>query len=77
MNSNTTNEWIMVGLFAIIIFMGVMVGFFPKGTLPYKEGVKATHKEAFEHGLMVKEIDKDDKVIYRWIELHKLQTEDN
>lgn len=77
MNRNSTNEWVMVGLFAIIIFLMVMIGFFPKGTLAYKEGVKDTHKEAFEHGLMVKEIDKDDKVIYLWIELPKQLTEVN
>jgi hypothetical protein len=38
----------------------------------YEQGVYNTHKEAYEHGLMVKEISKDDKVIYRWIETHKL-----
>ena len=35
------------------------------------------HREAFEQGLMVKEIDHEtDKVIYRWIETHKLGYED-
>ena len=38
----------------------------------YAAGVSDTHKEAFEHGLMTKEITADDKVIYRWIEIHKI-----
>jgi hypothetical protein len=33
---------------------------------------KRIYKDAFENGLMQKEVDKDDNVIYRWIELHKL-----
>jgi len=38
----------------------------------YALGVSDTHKEAFDNGLMVKEITKDDKVIYRWIHTEKL-----
>jgi hypothetical protein len=45
---------------------------YPSVSYPYDKGVKDTHKEAFEMGLMKKEIDKDDKVIYRWSETHKL-----
>lgn len=34
----------------------------------YNQGVSNTYKEAFKQGLMVREIDKNDKVVYRWIE---------
>lgn len=43
-----------------------------KYSRPYRNGVEATHKEAFKQGLMTKEIGENDKVIYRWIETHKL-----
>jgi hypothetical protein len=38
----------------------------------YEQGVQDTHQEAYENGLMVKEILKEGEVIYRWIETHKL-----
>jgi hypothetical protein len=41
-----------------------------------QQGIADTHKEAFKHGLMVKEITKDDKVIYRWVDTHKLGYEE-
>jgi len=71
MNSNTTNEWVIAGLFAIIIALTVLVGFFPKWSLSYKEGVIDTKREAFKHGFMTKEVNEKDEVIYRWIEAHK------
>lgn len=58
-------------VFGIALLIAVLRSF-PSISYPYREGVKDTHKEAFEMGLMKKEIDKDDKVIYRWIETHKL-----
>lgn len=70
------------GIFALGIMvgagiLGIILSFHPQGTRPYMEGVRATQKEAFENGLMTKEVDKDDNVIYRWVELHKLQEQDN
>ncbi len=53
-------------------FRGKCVGF----SEGFERGVSNTHKEAFEYGLMVKEITKDDKVIYRWIDTHKLGYEE-
>ena len=53
----------------ILIFI---VGLFPQFSSMYAAGVSDTHKEAFEMGLMTKEITADDKVIYRWIETHKI-----
>lgn len=57
---------ILVLSVAAIISLG-----WPKATQLYREGVNDTHKEAFENGLMIKEVTKDDTVIYRWLELHK------
>ena len=50
----------------------IFIGFFPQFSSMYAAGVSDTHKEAFEHGLMTKEITTDDKVVYRWIETHKI-----
>jgi hypothetical protein len=61
---------IVGGLLAIAIV--VTVASFTYNPRTYEQGVKDTHKEAHSHGLMTKEIDKDDKVIYRWAETHKL-----
>jgi hypothetical protein len=72
MLNENTNFIGSIILLAVIAFMSISVMWFPKHTRPYKLGVEATHKEAFEHGLMTKEITKDDKVVYRWIETHKL-----
>jgi hypothetical protein len=58
------------GAFIGVVFLTLTVYFTSNGT--YEQGVKDAHKEAYEHGLMVKEISKDDQVIYRWIETHKL-----
>jgi hypothetical protein len=57
---------LMLGLSMIILKLTA------KQTKFYEMGVSDTHKEAFKNGLMVKEITKDDKVVYRWIETHKL-----
>lgn len=61
------------GIATGILIVVLYVIMFPKWSCAYNEGVRDTHKEAFANGLMAKEIDKDDKVIYRWVELHKLQ----
>jgi hypothetical protein len=58
-------------MFGIILLIGIL-SLYPSISYPYDKGVKDTHKEAFQMGLMKKEIDKDDKVIYRWIKTHKL-----
>jgi len=62
----------LITIFILSFFLGFMI-LFP--STMYKKGVKDTHREAFENGLMVKEISKDDKVIYRWIETHKMEIE--
>ncbi len=58
------------GTFLGVVLLTIVVYFTNNAT--YEQGVKDVHKEAYEHGLMVKEISKDDQVIYRWIETHKL-----
>ena len=59
---------LIVLTFAVLLIVAVVK---PEWTLAYKQGVLDTKREAFSHGLMTKEVDKDDKVIYRWIEPHK------
>jgi hypothetical protein len=70
-----TDEKIIVGLVIIFILIsasGLMIQKvsinegFEQGK---QRGIADTHKEAFEHGLMIKEITKDDKVIYKWIDM--------
>jgi hypothetical protein len=62
-----------MGVICGISLTAVFLSLCPSVSYPYYDkGVKDTHKEAFEMGLMKKEIDKDDKVIYRWSETHKL-----
>ena len=58
---------IMVGAGVLALIISTWPTYFRS----YHDGVRATQKEAFENGLMVKEVDKDDQVIYRWLELHK------
>tara|TARA_R110000868_G_scaffold281159_3_gene541526 strand:- start:516 stop:731 length:216 start_codon:yes stop_codon:yes gene_type:complete len=53
----------------ILIFIGLRI---PQFSSMYAAGVSDTHKEAFEMGLMTKEVTADDKVVYRWIETHKI-----
>ena len=62
---------IMVGAGVLALIMST----WPTQFTLYHDGVRATHKEAFENGLMVKEVDKDDQVIYRWLEIHKQSEE--
>ena len=62
---------IMVGMGAL----GLIMSTWPTQFTLYHDGVRATQKEAFENGLMLKQIDKDDQVIYRWLELHKQSEE--
>ena len=71
------DKFITLLLAFIVTFFVVILGIFPEYTSAYLLGVKDTHKEAYEQGLMVKEIDKDDKVIYRWIETHKMMEEND
>lgn len=52
-------------VFGMFCFAGLL-SIDQKSTVFYFNGVKATHKEAFERGFMVKEITKDDEVIYKW-----------
>ncbi len=62
---------VLVGVIAAGPAFITLIFFLPQGPT-YEQGVQDTHKEAYKHGLMVKEISKDDAVIYRWIETHKL-----
>jgi hypothetical protein len=64
---------LIVGSLALALTMTA----WPKGFLFYQEGVRDTHKEAYENGHMEKEITKDDKVIYRWKHLEKIGYEEN
>ena len=54
--------WSTLGLVALISICTLN----PKITSNYREGVHDTHIEAFNRGYMIKEIIKDDKVIYKW-----------
>ena len=57
-------------LFACVIFS---LGFQTGSSAGKNIGERNTRIEAFENGLMTKEIDHEtDKVVYRWVELHKL-----
>ena len=56
----------IVGIFIGAFILGIFCGLFPQNTRMYREGVKITHKEAYEHGFMTKEITKDDQVVYKW-----------
>jgi hypothetical protein len=62
----------LVGMFFGMISTGILMNIFIEKSKVYVQGVKDTHKEAFEHGLMTKEITKDGEVIYRWRETHDL-----
>lgn len=62
----------IITLLLLPICLLIFIGLFPQFSSMYAAGVSDTHKEAFEHGLMTKEITADDKVIYRWIETHKI-----
>lgn len=61
-----------VGVCLGMAILALVISFFPKNTIAYRQAVKDIHKEAFENGLMIKEINKDDQVIYRWIHTEKL-----
>jgi hypothetical protein len=64
---------IMIGAGLLALVMSA----WPKGFAIYSDAVLDTHKEAYENGHMVKEITKDDKVIYRWKHLEKIGYEEN
>jgi hypothetical protein len=70
-----TFESVILGVFIGTFLTVFLISIFTEESKFYTQGVKDTHKEAFEHGLMVKEITKDDEVIYRWRELHDLNYE--
>ena len=59
-----------MGVISLILFL--MITLYTTITIPAQreEGRKEMWRDAFANGLAVKEIDKDDKVIYRWRELH-------
>ena len=62
----------------VLIFVGmifIMLAF-EKHTTFYMDGVRDTKREAYEHGLMIKTLDKDDKVVYSWKELHNIGYEE-
>lgn len=59
---------LVIGAGALALIMST----WPSAFVIYNDGVRATHKEAYENGHMVKEISKDDKVIYRWKHLEKI-----
>lgn len=46
-----------VGLLMLIILSAIII---------YRMGIINTYKEAFDRGLMIKEVTKDDRVIYKW-----------
>ena len=60
MNTEKLINFLLLGL---LIALVILFEFFPKA---YREGVLDTQKEAFEKGYTIKEINKDDKVIYKW-----------
>lgn len=70
--SEATQAFITGILLGLILAVGICSVNGGKHTRNYLEGVKSVQKEAFEHGLMIKEVDKNDRVIYRWVETHKI-----
>ncbi len=66
----------IIDAYYLVIIIGFIIwfGFFPKYTSIYRKGVEDTQKEAFEKGLMTKEITSDDKVVYRWININQKPT---
>lgn len=60
----------IICLIGIVAFLLVMFGCFPEKTTAYDLGRDSMKKEAFTKGFMKKEIDKDDKVVYKWVELN-------
>ncbi len=55
--------------------IGLIIGFFAFYPLTLEDSESErmrVYKEAYANGLMTKEIDKNDIVVYRWIETHKL-----
>ena len=67
----TFSGGVAAGALTVLAVVAAMTLFHPKGSMLYREGVSDTHKEACANGLMIKEVAKDDTVIYRWLELHK------
>lgn len=64
---------LVIGAGALALIMST----WPTQFTIYHDGIRDTHKEAYENGHMVKEITKDDKVIYRWKHLEKIGYEEN
>jgi len=55
----------------IVIGLGVLAlaqTIWPTGFVLYQDGVRATRQDAYEHGFMTKEVNKEDKVVYKWKE---------
>ena len=72
MTQDSPLKCVAIGFCLGMGILAILMTFFPNNTRTYRQGVRDTHKEAFENGLMTKEITKDDKVIYRWIHTEKL-----
>jgi len=54
------------GIFTGSGALALIMTTWPTEFVVYHDGVRATHKEAYDKGYMTKEITKDDEVIYRW-----------
>ena len=65
MNTETLYGFI-VGLVFGIIAISATCFVLEDYTPMYKSGVMNTKKEAFKKGLMYKEVDDNDTVLYRW-----------
>lgn len=65
----------LLGAAITILIVTLPIIVWPEHTHLYKIGVKATYKEAYAKGFMRKEIDNEDKVLYKWIEPPPLFTE--
>jgi hypothetical protein len=64
---------LVVGSLSLVLLMIAL----PKEFRIYQEGVRDTQREAYENGHMVKEVSKDDEVIYRWRHLEKIGYEED
>lgn len=52
------SEFLTITGFLMIVIISTII--------THKMGVINTYKEAFDRGLMIKEVTKDDRVIYKW-----------
>ena len=63
-----SDEWkaFLVGMFIGSCGLGTILTFVPTHTRIYKECQLDMFKQAYAKGYAIREIDKDDKVIYKW-----------